>query len=209
MKAENPACRGEFQNGDAEEQIRANYYLLLSSLLYSPPSAETLQTVSQFAVPEQQATSEFLLSLNDMAVAALESSDLEQLDDEYHDLFIGVGRGEVMPYGSWYITGMLMDKPLSLLRQDLKALGIERDSEKKEPEDHIAAEMDVMGILIQAGEEFQFKTQQTFFTRHLKPWARRFFKDLEAARKAKFYKKVGGFGIRFIDFETEYLSMPT
>ncbi len=209
MKAENPACRGELQNGDAEEQIRASYYLLLSRLLYSPPSAETLQTVSQFAVPEQHATNNFLLSLNDMAVAASEFNDLEQLDDEYHDLFIGVGRGEVLPYGSWYITGMLMDKPLSLLRQDLQALGIERDSEKKEPEDHIAAEMDVMGILIQAGEEFQFKTQQTFFTRHLKPWARRFFKDLEVARKAKFYKKVGKFGIRFIDFETEYLSMPT
>ena len=101
-----------------------------------------------------------------------------------------------------------MDKPLSLLRQDLKALGIERIESSKEPEDHIAALMDIMGIVIDSGDEFQFKTQQTLFSRHIKPWVRRFFKDLTQARKANFYSKVGEFGIEFINFETEYLEMP-
>ena len=121
---------------------------------------------------------------------------------------LGSDAGELVPYGSWYISGMLMDKPLSLLREDLKALGIERVENNREPEDHVAALLDLMGIIIQSGPDYQFKTQQTLFMRHVKPWVRRFFKDLANARKAKFYKKVGEFGIEFIDFETEYLEMP-
>jgi len=101
-----------------------------------------------------------------------------------------------------------MDKPLSLLRQDLKALGIEREQDIKEPEDHISALMDIMGIVIESGEDYPFKAQQTLFSRHIKPWARRFFRDLTQARKANFYIKVGEFGVEFIDFETEYLEMP-
>lgn len=191
-----------------ELRFRANNYYLFSLLLSAPPNSEILQQVAQLGVPESQAINPFLIKLNALARAAKEHPDIEVLDDEYHDLFIGVGRGELVPYGSWYITGMLMDKPLSLLRQDLKALGIERIESSKEPEDHIAALMDIMGIVIESGEEFQFKTQQTLFSRHVKPWARRFFKDLTQARKANFYSKVGEFGIEFINFETEYLEMP-
>ncbi len=189
-------------------RFRANYYYLLSLLLSAPPRSDTLQKIAQLGVPEAQAINPFLIKLNSLAAAAREVSDFEALDDEYHDLFIGVGRGELVPYGSWYITGMLMDKPLSLLRHDLKALGIERVENSKEPEDHIAALMDIMGIVIESGDEFSFKAQQTLFTRHIKPWARRFFRDLTHARKASFYIKVGEFGVEFVDFETEYLEMP-
>lgn len=187
---------------------RANYYYLLSHLLSAPPKSETIEAVAQLGVPESEATNRFLSSLNSLAQAAREEPSIESLDDEYHDLFIGVGRGELVPYGSWYITGMLMDKPLSVLRQDLQALGIERVQNSKEPEDHIAALMDIMGIVIESGDDYPFKTQQTLFTRHIKPWARRFFRDLTHARKSNFYTKVGEFGVEFIDFETEYLEMP-
>ncbi len=188
-------------------RFRADYYYLLSKLLSEPPTAETIRSVALFGVPPAQANNNFLIALNALAQAAKDEPDIESLDDEYHDLFIGVGRGELVPYASWYATGMLMDKPLSLVRQDLKALGIERIQDNREPEDHVAALFDIMGILIESGEEFQFKAQQTMFDRHLKPWVRRFFKDLTAARKADFYRRVGEFGVEFIDFETEYLEM--
>ncbi len=197
------------QSPTKDYRFRASYYYLLSLLLSAPPTAETLRKISELGVPQAQANNAFLKQLNALADAAREhAADVNELDDEYHDLFIGVGRGELVPYGSWYITGMLMDKPLSLLRQDLKALGIERVQGCKEPEDHIAALMDIMGIVIEAGNDYPFKAQQTLFTRHIKPWTRRFFKDLIQARKANFYIKVGEFGIEFIDFETEYLEMP-
>ena len=188
-------------------RFRANYYYLLSKLLAAPPTGETVSSVALFGVPNTDASNNFLVTLNALASAARANPDIESLDDEYHDLFVGVGRGELVPYGSWYITGMLMDKPLSLVRQDLKALGIERIKDNREPEDHIAALFDIMGILIEGDDQFQFKAQQTIFTRHIKPWARRFFRDLSAARKATFYHKVGEFGVEFIDFETEYLEM--
>ena len=188
-------------------RFRANYYYLLSKLLSESPTDDTISSVALFGVPNADANNSFLIALNNLAEAARAKPDIESLDDEYHDLFVGMGRGELVPYGSWYITGMLMDKPLSLVRQDLKALGIERIKNNKEPEDHVAALFDIMGILIECDDEYQFKAQQTMFKRHLKPWVRRFFKDLSAARKANFYKKVGEFGVEFIDFETEYLEM--
>ncbi|MDE0308895.1 MAG: molecular chaperone TorD family protein [Acidiferrobacterales bacterium] len=188
-------------------RFRANYYYLLSKLLAEPPAKATLKSVALFGVSTTEASNRFLLTLNALADAARDTTDIQTLDDEYHDLFIGVGRGELVPYGSWYVTGMLMDKPLSLIRQDLKALGIERIKNNREPEDHVAALFDIMGILIECDDEYQFKAQQTMFKKHLRPWIRRFFKDLAVARKANFYKKVGEFGIEFIDFETEYLEM--
>ena len=191
-----------------EHQFRVGYYYLLSKLLSEPPTSATLDAVATFGVPETDAVNKFLIALNSVAQAAANPPSIESLDDEYHDLFIGLGRGELVPYGSWYITGLLMDKPLSNLRQDLKALGIERNEDVREPEDHIAALFDIMGILIESGTEIDFKAQQTVFDRHIKPWVGRFFKDLVAARKATFYKEVGKFGVEFIGFETEYLAMP-
>jgi len=64
--------------------------------------------------------------------------------EEYQELFIGIGRGDVVPYGSWYLTGSLMEMPLAHLRSDLKQLGYERNESVKEPEDHIAALLEVM-----------------------------------------------------------------
>ncbi len=206
--------RGEMENLETyrtvsqEDQFRATYYFMLSKLLSQPPTADTLAGIATFGVTPGTADSPFLKSLNALANACAGDCDLESLDDEYHDLFVGLGRGEVVPYSSWYIAGLMMDKPLSSVRQDLKALGIEREDYHREPEDHAAALFDVMGILIEAGDQFQFKAQQTFFGRHLKPWIRKFFKDLGAAKKADFYREVGEFGVEFIDFETEYLEMP-
>ncbi len=191
-----------------EQHLRSTYYFLLSQLLCSPPTKELISNVALLGDPETEANSPFSTALNKLSSVASRLDDFERLDDEFHDLFVGLGRGELLPYASWYITGMLMDKPLSLIRQDLKALGIERIQGNREPEDHVAALFDIMGILITSGDEYQFKAQQTFYDRHLRPWVRRFFKDLLNARKANFYQEVGKFGVEFINFESEYLAIP-
>ena len=43
-------------------------------------------------------------------------TNAEQVEREYFDLFIGVGRGELLPYGSYYLTGFLHERPLARLR---------------------------------------------------------------------------------------------
>ena len=54
---------------------------------------------------------------------------------------VGVGRGEILPFASYYLTGFLKDKPLAKLRNDMKEIGIELAENVKEPEDHIWAQL--------------------------------------------------------------------
>ncbi len=201
-------AHSRFDDDAREQQLRINYYYLLSQLLCKTPTKQLLSNIAKLGTAQAGVAGEFAAALAQLAEASAKVADLETLDDEFHDLFVGLGRGEILPYASWYATGMLMDKPLSLVRQDLKALGIERTEDHREPEDHLAALFDTMGFLIDPSAEFEFKAQQTFFDRHIRSWARRFFKDLMKARKANYYKNVGRFGLEFIDFEAEYLSMP-
>ena len=128
------------------------------------------------------------------------------LAQEYQDLFIGLGRGEVVPYGSWYMTGFLMDRPLAVLRGELEALGFERQEGVAEPEDHAAALCETMAMLVSEGHPIE--VQQRFFQNHMGPWMGRFFRDLNEARSAAFYRAVGQFGEQFMEFESGYLTMP-
>jgi len=131
---------------------------------------------------------------------------LPEIDDEYHALFVGLGRGELVPYGSWYLTGFLMEAPLGELRRDLERLGFDRQDGVREPEDHIAALCEVMAML--AGPSAaDLDTQRAFFDRHLGAWADRFFGDLATAEAAVFYRAVGRLGQAFVELEKQYFTL--
>ena len=105
-----------------------------------------------------------------------------------------------MPYASWYLTGFLMEKPLAALRDDLRRLGIQRRADIHEPEDHAAALLEVMSILIEAGDD----NQQRFFDTHIKPWMVSLFDDIKAAESARFYRSVGQLGLAFLRSELAF-----
>lgn len=187
-----------------EEQLRAGGYSLLARLLAAPPDAETLAclcAIETGETPPQDAMASAWRTLKQAAEHAVQGT----LEDEYQALFIGLGRGELVPYGSWYRTGFLMEKPLGNLRRDLAALGFERQAGVHEPEDHAAALCQVMALLIL---ESDMDTQRWFFAAHLEPWLEKFFEDLEKAPSARFYRAVGCLGNAFIDLEKRYLAMP-
>lgn len=190
----------------ADDAVRANTYSLLATLLAKTPSQEILDLLKQIDVPAEASTTQMAASWQALRMAA-ERARVDELTDEYQDLFIGVGRGELMPYGSWYTTGFLMDRPLTVLREDLAALGFERQQEVYEPEDHVAALCETMGMIIRASEEIPFATQRKFFGDHLGHWVGRFFEDLQSAKSARFYRTVGQLGEEFIVFEKRYLGM--
>lgn len=185
------------------DTLRINTYSLLAGLLRRPPDQALLNTMSAYACPEQpqDALGQCWLQLRNSAREANPS----QLDDEYHDLFVGIGHGEVIPYGSWYQTGYLMDKPLARLRQDLASLGITRQQNIYEPEDHIAAVFESMAILIDSAANLS--TQQNFFHEHLQCWVARCFRDIEQAPSAHFYQSVAILGRHFFDLEVRYLDL--
>jgi len=196
---------------DDEDQARSGVYAILASLFNDIPSADLIEYLKNIDQPESgsSADSKDIGAMGEawqqLRQAAL-NCDPVALDDEFHALFVGVGRGEILPYSSWHLTGFLMDKPLSELRDDLRALGFEADADRKEPEDHIAAICETMSILITA-EDIEGFQQRRFFMRHLHPWAEKFFRQVQQTKAANFYRAVGLLGERFMQLENEYLNI--
>lgn len=188
-----------------EDQARADTYSILAALLSQAPDQNLIDYLQHIKASGQQNPGPIEQAWLQISAAAREF-DLDQLDDEYHNLFIGLGRGEVVPYGSWHLTGFLMDKPLSDLRDDLAKLGIAANLQTKDPEDHIAALYETMSILITARDIEDYQ-QRRFYIRHLYPWAEKFFRTLQAASSARFYRLVGILGQRFIELENQYLNI--
>jgi TorA maturation chaperone TorD len=200
----------EINGMDANEpdMLRANTYRLLARMLAAPVPRELLETLRRIdgAGTNGGMAMAMAKAWQTLKIAS-ERATAEGIDDEYHDLFIGLGRGELVPYGSWYMTGFLMDRPLALLRRDLEAFGIEREADVHEPEDHVSALCEAMSMVIESAAEIPLERQQKFFFDHLSPWMGRFFADMQQARSARFYLAVGQLGEMFIDVETKYLGM--
>lgn len=185
-----------------EDRYRAGAYSLLAALMRREPDDALLSRVADLA--ETPGEGELGAALATLGMAA-RSADTEALKHEYFALFIGIGRGELLPYGSWYQTGFLMERPLGELRTDLARLGFARADGTAEPEDHVAALCEVMSMLAAQAESDD--AQREFFSRHMGPWFERFFADLAAARSASFYRAVARFGNAFTGFEKAYLGM--
>lgn len=188
---------------DRQDQVRANTYSLLAALLAAPPMQPMLDMLRRIDAADD---TRFGASWDMLQLAARYAS-VEALDDEYHDLFIGISRGEIVPYGSWYLTGFMMDRSLAYLRRDLDRLGIERQQDVCEPEDHAAALCESMAVVISSPEELGLDTQRRFFEQHMAPWMAIFFRDLQAAKSANFYRAVGRLGEQFVNLEKQYLTM--
>jgi TorA maturation chaperone TorD len=187
---------------DEVDSMRAREYGLLALLLGRAPSAETLDMLAELkgdATPLGMAH----LRLADAAAGARPDA----VSREFFDLFVGLGRGELLPYGSFYLTGFLHERPLAAVRADLASLGIERSPGLHDPEDHLAILCEVMAGL--AADEFNAdaSAERVFFERHIKPWGARFFADLEIAPSSRFYRAVGELGRTFIEIEAQAFEM--
>jgi TorA maturation chaperone TorD len=187
---------------DEIDQLRAAEYGLLSLLLGKAPDADTLKRVATL----KGDASDLGMAHVELAAAAA-SADDRVVSKEFFDLFIGLGRGELLPYASYYLTGFLHERPLARVREDLEVLGIERAGISREPEDHIAILLEVMSGLARGDFEADFSEQARFFDRHLKPWAARMFADLEISQAAHFYRAVGRAGRVFMELEAEAFAL--
>lgn len=187
-----------------EDRARAQLYRLLAALLVSQPDQKILSSVAAIE-GDDTPLGEALTAL----ARAAAGTDPAAVDDEYHDLFIGIGRGELMPYGCYYLTGFMYEKPLARLRVDMDKLGIARADGVTAPEDHIAALCEMMACLIEGdfGDPADLAAQSAFFDAHIGPWAGQFFADLEAAKSASFYMPVGKVGHVFMEIESTAFEM--
>ncbi|WP_438345835.1 TorD/DmsD family molecular chaperone [Methylorubrum populi] len=187
---------------DEIDVLRAQQYDLLAALLGRAPDAALLAALAALEGGDGV--------LGGQAAAlrrAAAETNLAAVEREYFALFIGVGRGELLPYASYYLTGFLNERPLARVREDFSALGIERDESMCEPEDHLAILLEVMAGLAAGRFDAEPGLQARFFARHIEPWAGRFFADLETAQASRFYRAVGGLGRAFIEIEAEAFAM--
>ncbi len=187
-----------------EDELRADVYALLATLLRSPADRATLDNLAGLHGDD----GELGAAITALAGAAGAAS-VEAVEDEYHNLFIGIGASELKPYGSYYLTGFVYEKPLADLRAEMTELGIERADGTSEPEDHIASLCEIMcGLIMGAfGAPAELPRQHAFFDRHIAPWAERFFENLEAAESADLYKTIGAIGRLFMRIETQSFEM--
>ena len=188
---------------DETDSARSQEYALLAALLVRAPDADFL---NRLATLRGDATP---FGLAHMALgAAASSADAERVSREFFDLFIGLGRGELLPYASYYLTGFLHDRPLARLREELRALGIERAEGNAEPEDHAAILCEIMSGVIDGRFAVAEGTDRRLFETYMASWIGRFFADLERAENASFYRHVGALGRLFIQIEKEAFALP-
>jgi TorA maturation chaperone TorD len=192
------------QPPDDVAAARAQEYALLATLLGRAPDAKLLASLGGLrgdATP---------LGVAHAALAqAASETTVERVEREFFNLFIGLGRGELLPYASYYLTGFLHERPLARLRGDLAPLGIERAEGNNEPEDHAATLCEIMAGLVSGRLPAPPTTDQQIFEKHLAPWIGRFFADLERAEAANLYRRIGTLGRMFMDVETEAFSLPS
>src|ERR1051326_565701 len=175
---------------------------LLAVLLARAPDAEVLARIATLRGDASP------LGLAQAALAeAAAATGIEAIEREFFELFIGIGRGELLPYASFYLTGFLHERPLARVRADLERFGIERTSSHTEPEHHAAVLCEVMAGLIDGRFGTAPGADREFFEKHMAPWIGRFFADLEQARAAEFYRCVAALGRTFVAIESEAFTL--
>lgn len=193
---------------DSEELARAELYGLLARLWLAPPD-EALLAQFGLAVTQAPQPGAHLQGPWETLVAAMRAATLEQAAAEHEALFHGVGKPEIFAYASFYLTGFLNEKPLAELRHDLARLGLARDAQALETEDHVAYLLEVMRYLI-AGDDVgvcNLEQQRRFFRAHLQTWVERLCDAVQAHPRANTWRAVAGLTREFMQVETQGFDM--
>jgi TorA maturation chaperone TorD len=188
---------------DEVDLARTAEYSLLATLLMRSPDAGMLGRLAEL----RGDGSPLGLAHASLAKAAART-DAGITAREHFALFVGLGRGELMPYASHYLTGFLHGRPLANLRQTLRRLGVERVETEAEPEDHAAILLEIMAGLASGEIAAPPGTEREIFDNYLAPWIASFFSDLEKSASVDFYAVVGGLGRTFMEIEIQGFLIP-
>ena len=188
----------------SEDRLRADLYNFMGLILSAPPDQILLDQCASLSGDESD-LGKAIAALSRVAKVTKPKS----VQSEFNALFIGLGRGELLPYASYYLTGFLNEKPLAVLRNDMAQRGMTRAQNVFEPEDNIASLMEMMAGMIvgRFGTPASIDDQKQFFNKHIAPWAGHFFTDLEGAKNSVLYASVGSVGRAFMEIEREAFRM--
>lgn len=194
---------------DVEDQVRADFYALLAHLFSRAPDDRVLQSIVITQEPTDEASTELTEAWRALSAASAVVTH-DALVEEYETVFVGVGRPPVILYGSFYLAGFMMEKPLAELREDLTKMGFARDPAVRESEDHISAVSDVMRALILGNltdAPVEISAQKVFFEKRLKPWVFKCCTAVQVYEKSNYYRRVAKFAEQFFEMESEAFEM--
>ncbi len=194
---------------DVEDQVRADFYALLAHLFSRAPDDRVLQSIVITQEPTDEASTELTKAWRALSAASSVVTH-DALTEEYETVFVGVGRPPVILYGSFYVAGFMMEKPLAELRDDLAKMGFARNADVRESEDHLAAVCDVMRALILgdlADAPANIAAQKVFFEKHLKPWVFKCCAAIQLYEKSNYYRRAAKFAEQFFAMESQAFEM--
>lgn len=188
-----------------EEHARAQLYSLLAALLLAPPSPHVVRLLAQADALQSPDHAGPLESAWEKVVLAARIMEADAIREEYDMLFTATGTPLLDPHASLYLSGFMMDQPLASLRTELRLLGLARQPDAVELEDHLGALCEVMALLITQGRPLN--QQRRFFERHIASWANDCTRDMRDAAGANFYRLIASLIEAYLDVEAEAFAM--
>jgi TorA maturation chaperone TorD len=198
---------------DPEDQARADLYALLSRLYSSAPDATLLAAIAaadELDVATGDGPAADLARTWHDLIAASAAMDPEAAEVEYQQLFIGVGQSEVSLHGSAYAKAAKGGPLLVQVRDSLTQLKLVRQPGVTMFEDHLAAVLETMRVLITGlgqPNAFAFDVQREFYQRNIEPWADLCCNAISAKSLANYYVRVAQFTGSFMAVERDSFAM--
>ena len=170
-----------------EDEGRRQLYALLARLFAAGPDESLLRPLAQSGGSAGR-DGALAQAFDALAQAAANTSALDATL-EFDTTFIGTGKAPVTTYLSHYHPGGRKDAVLLRLRDTLADLGLARTATSAEPEDNLAAVLEVMRHLVAAGSDPQsLLRQREFFVEYLQPAYRPFCAAAQNAGLSEYYR---------------------
>jgi len=188
-----------------EDQARADVYAILGRLWSAPPDAALLATLGGSARLAEDAAAAWSAAFNRLADAS-SVMDAAAAEQEYTDLFIGVGKSEVVLNASHWLAGRSHDRPLAELRTALAELGLARHPDATLVEDHLGPLCETMRLLVAGAPGRPPATvavQRAFFSRWIASWADRCCAAITDSAIANYYRRVAECNKTFVAIERD------
>jgi TorA maturation chaperone TorD len=191
-----------------EDQARAEFYALLGRLFGAAPDAAVLAALGASDTWPEEGDAALAAAWNRLVLAS-RAMDAEAAEQEHTDLFVGVGKAECNLHASYWMRDVA-EPPLVAIRAELAALGLARRHGSALYEDHLAALLETMRILI-AGFDGQapapIAVQREFFNRWIAPWAADCCDAITQSQIANYYVRVAEFTSLFVAVERDSLAI--
>jgi TorA maturation chaperone TorD len=192
----------------AEDEARANFYALLARLYAGAPDASLLQAIAaadDLPVEGDAGPARDLAHAWASLKEASGSAHVEEIAQEYVDLFVGVGKSEVSLHAAQYLRSS-GGSVLAELRAELAGLGLGRQADVSVFEDHLAAVLEAMRVLIAGGPDIErrgISEQRRLFAAYVDSWVPACCIAITGAAIANYYRRVAELTGFFVAIERD------